>query len=345
MRTQQVTQPNAQHEVLIEAVENHMPEVIVVDEIGTRLEAEAARTIAQRGVQLVATAHGHTLENVIKNPSLVELVVRAAPRRLFYPFRRNLTSRVSPAKNANHDTPDPHAGRHRGGDARGRRGEAPRGAEDCAGAAGPADVQRCCGDARHRAVEGAPGCCCGGGRDARRAHARDAAAHGGGGRGGADAAELRRGDAGRGGGVGGVCGVRGAAGDPQGRRRRSVVVLVLHGCASPRSHTHTTPPEGKNAPAEGDNGSIHLSPPAFRLLHASCPPPRADGASPSRADKRTGGQDVVRLFAYGLDVEALKRVVVSLGLTARLELTQSLEEADAVLALKQRVKARCSPIV
>lgn len=54
---------------------------------------------------------------------------------------------------------------------------------------------------------------------------------------------------------------------------------------------------------------------------------------------------MVRLFAYGLDVEALKRVVVSLGLTARLELTQSLEEADAVLALKQRVKARCSPIV
>lgn len=75
-RRMQVTEPDAQHEVLIEAVENHMPEVIVVDEIGTRLEADAARTIAQRGVQLIGTAHGHTLENVIKNPSLVELVVR-----------------------------------------------------------------------------------------------------------------------------------------------------------------------------------------------------------------------------------------------------------------------------
>lgn len=64
---------------------------------------------------------------------------------------------------------------------------------------------------------------------------------------------------------------------------------------------------------------------------------RADGASIGRADKRA---DVVRLFAYGLDVDALKRVVVSLGLTSRLELTQSLEDADAVLALKQRVKAR-----
>lgn len=59
---------------MIEAVENHMPEVIVIDEIGTNEEALAARTIAQRGVQLIATAHGHTLENLTKNPSLVELV-------------------------------------------------------------------------------------------------------------------------------------------------------------------------------------------------------------------------------------------------------------------------------
>lgn len=87
-RRMQVTEPDGQHEVLIEAVENHMPEVIIVDEIGTRLEAEAARTIAQRGVQLVATAHGHTLENVLKNPSLVELVVRAADTRTAGPLAR-----------------------------------------------------------------------------------------------------------------------------------------------------------------------------------------------------------------------------------------------------------------
>jgi stage III sporulation protein SpoIIIAA len=59
---------------LIEAVENHMPQVIVIDEIGTKLEAMAASTIAQRGIQLVATAHGITIENLIMNPSLEMLV-------------------------------------------------------------------------------------------------------------------------------------------------------------------------------------------------------------------------------------------------------------------------------
>src|SRR5260221_13342994 len=63
-----------QHAVMIEAVENHMPEVIVIDEIGTQLEAEAARTIAERGVQLIATAHGQTLENLLVNPTLNDLL-------------------------------------------------------------------------------------------------------------------------------------------------------------------------------------------------------------------------------------------------------------------------------
>ena len=73
-RRMQMTTPDAQHAVMIEAVENHMPQTIVVDEIGTELEAAAARTIAQRGVQLIATAHGHTLQNVVQNPCLVSLV-------------------------------------------------------------------------------------------------------------------------------------------------------------------------------------------------------------------------------------------------------------------------------
>jgi len=73
-RRMQVSHPEQQHRVMIEAVENHMPEVIVIDEIGTEAEALAARTIAQRGVQLVATAHGNELENVMKNPSLNDLV-------------------------------------------------------------------------------------------------------------------------------------------------------------------------------------------------------------------------------------------------------------------------------
>ena len=73
-RRMQVATPAKQHAVMIEAVENHMPEVIIIDEIGTELEAQAARTIAERGVQLVGTAHGNTLENLIMNPTLSDLV-------------------------------------------------------------------------------------------------------------------------------------------------------------------------------------------------------------------------------------------------------------------------------
>ncbi len=73
-RRMQVARPELQHQVMIEAVENHMPQVIVIDEIGTELEALAARTIAERGVQLIGTAHGNRLENLIKNPTLSDLV-------------------------------------------------------------------------------------------------------------------------------------------------------------------------------------------------------------------------------------------------------------------------------
>ncbi len=73
-RRMQVPSPERQHAVMIEAVENHMPEVVVIDEIGTELEAAAARTIAERGVQLVATAHGNTLENLMLNPTLSDLI-------------------------------------------------------------------------------------------------------------------------------------------------------------------------------------------------------------------------------------------------------------------------------
>lgn len=73
-RRMQVPSPDQQHAVMIEAVENHMPEVIIVDEIGTEAESQAARTIAERGVQLIATAHGHRLENLLKNPTLTDLL-------------------------------------------------------------------------------------------------------------------------------------------------------------------------------------------------------------------------------------------------------------------------------
>ncbi len=73
-RRMQVATPSLQHEVMIEAVENHNPEAIVIDEIGRELEAAAARTIAERGVQLIGTAHGNTLENLLLNPTLADLV-------------------------------------------------------------------------------------------------------------------------------------------------------------------------------------------------------------------------------------------------------------------------------
>jgi stage III sporulation protein SpoIIIAA len=73
-RRMQVATPSQQHEVMIEAVENHNPEAIVIDEIGRELEAQAARTIAERGVQLIGTAHGNSLENLLLNPTLSDLV-------------------------------------------------------------------------------------------------------------------------------------------------------------------------------------------------------------------------------------------------------------------------------
>jgi stage III sporulation protein SpoIIIAA len=73
-RRMQVSQPEKQHAVMIEAVENHTPEVIIIDEIGTEEEAAAARTINERGVMLIGTAHGNALENLLKNPTLVDLV-------------------------------------------------------------------------------------------------------------------------------------------------------------------------------------------------------------------------------------------------------------------------------
>ena len=73
-RRMQVAKTELQHKIMLEAIENHMPQVIVIDEIGTELEALAARTIAEKGVQLVGTTHGNCLENLIKNPSLSDLV-------------------------------------------------------------------------------------------------------------------------------------------------------------------------------------------------------------------------------------------------------------------------------
>ncbi len=73
-RRMQVPKTEFQHQIMIQAVENHMPQVIIIDEIGTELEVLAARTIAEKGVQLVGTTHGNCLENLIKNPALSDLI-------------------------------------------------------------------------------------------------------------------------------------------------------------------------------------------------------------------------------------------------------------------------------
>jgi len=73
-RRMQVTKPELQHQIMIEAVENHMPEVIIIDEIGTELEVNAVQTIAEKGIQLIGTTHGNCLENLIKNPTLSALI-------------------------------------------------------------------------------------------------------------------------------------------------------------------------------------------------------------------------------------------------------------------------------
>lgn len=73
-RRLQVPEPLLQHKVMIEAVENHMPEVIIVDEISTKAEAFACQSIAERGVMLIGTAHGETLKNMLKNPNISDLV-------------------------------------------------------------------------------------------------------------------------------------------------------------------------------------------------------------------------------------------------------------------------------
>ena len=99
-RRMQVPHVAHQHDVMIEAVENHMPEVIVIDEIGRMEETLAARTIAERGVQLIATVHGNTLDNLIANPSMSDLIGGVQTVTLGdEEARRRRTQKPSPSAN------------------------------------------------------------------------------------------------------------------------------------------------------------------------------------------------------------------------------------------------------
>ena len=132
-RRMQVRTPSLQHEVMIEAVENHMPQVIVIDEIGTELEAQAARTIAERGVQLIGTAHGNNLDNLMLNPTLSR-PHRRDPER--HPRRRGGPPPADPEERPraqgaadlrrDHRDPGPRAGHRPRRRRRHRRRDAPR---------------------------------------------------------------------------------------------------------------------------------------------------------------------------------------------------------------------------
>jgi hypothetical protein len=171
-RRMQVADASRQHDVMIEAVENHMPEVLIVDEIGTEAEALACRTIAERGVVLIGTAHGCFLENLIKNPTLsggwacVTGCAGAARAQGGAPVRL-LTRRPLPRACCLHNAPT--GARHtplntlarrpggwRGvGDAGRRGGAQPRHAEERAGAPRAAHLPHRGGDAGPRGVGGA----------------------------------------------------------------------------------------------------------------------------------------------------------------------------------------------
>ena len=164
-RRMQVRTPSLQHEVMIEAVENHMPQVIVIDEIGTELEAQAARTIAERGVQLIGTAHGNNLDNLMLNPTLSRPDRRDPERD---PRRRGGAPPADPEERAraqgaadvrrHRRDPGPRAGR---GPQRRRRDRSTRccagtrSRPSCAGATRKASTDRRAGRGRRRASSSA----------------------------------------------------------------------------------------------------------------------------------------------------------------------------------------------
>ena len=165
-RRMQVRTPSLQHEVMIEAVENHMPQVIVIDEIGTELEAQAARTIAERGVQLIGTAHGNTLDNLMLNPTLSDLIggiqsvtlgdEEARRRRT---QKSVLERKAPPTFDVDHRDPGPRArARPRRRRRHGRR-DAPRRRQSrrsCAGATRRASTARSRGRGPRRASSSRP---------------------------------------------------------------------------------------------------------------------------------------------------------------------------------------------
>ena len=295
-RRMQVATPASQAGVMIEAVENHMPEVIVIDEIGTQEEAAAARTIAERGVQLIATAHGNTLENLLQNPTLSDLVggIQAVTLSDEEARRRRTQKTVLERKAPptfdvliEIQSKDALAVHHRVAEVVDRllRGVAPR--PELRTRTGDGDVEIQAPDA---------------GDDGRA----EAAAFSGSGRGGRGGAAW--GDAGR---------SEATSNGEAPRRAREGGVASSHAGADDRPRGE---PRRQGAPRAKHDGGERRS--------ARWPGAAVDDVAPGRASR------ILRVFPYAVSRSRLERAVRKFGVPAYV--VQDLAQADVILTTKSQ---------
>mmetsp|Transcript_11167 Transcript_11167/g.44958 ORF Transcript_11167/g.44958 Transcript_11167/m.44958 type:complete len:751 (-) Transcript_11167:91-2343(-) len=317
-RRMQVPVPDRQHDVLIEAVQNHTPQVVIVDEIGTTLEASAARTISQRGVQMIATAHGHTLENLLKNPALNDLVGGVVSVTLGDDEARRRRVQKSVLE---------------------REGPPTFGA-----AVEMVDIGRwrvhldvgvavdtlLAGYAPHVELRTLD-------TDTRRVRVQPYLGGGEIQTGGSYAAMF-----GAGGAVGGGTGFGASVdrtlgvGDPSFWGDVSASGFSFPQAAPTGGIPRRTP----RAPG-GEKGEVASSSSLAAREVADAAAARSGGVKkgPSTAtDDPDGDQSVFRIYPHELDCDALEEVIASLALEDRVSLTDQLEDASAVLAVKARVK-------
>lgn len=290
-RRMQVPVPEEQHKVMIEAVENHMPEAIFIDEVGSEAEALAARTIAQRGVQLIATAHGNELENVMKNPSLSDLVggitsvtlgddeakrrgvqksilEREAPPTFDVAVEMESRDRWKVHLDVAYAVDQLLQGREAGAEVRER---------DADGRiwAWPEDAATSSSDEEDQAA--------------------------------ATAAAIE------------------AAGDLADRARRR---------KGARLDVETQPfPEAALAAARGQ------ALPAAAQRDRETPPPPAKASSFAKAAPAAAGAPALRVYPYGVDSDSVLSVADALNMSGRLAIATQIQDADAVLATRAKLKA------
>lgn len=317
-RRMQVPVPDRQHDVLIEAVQNHTPQVVIVDEIGTELEAKAARTISQRGVQMIATAHGHTLENLLKNPALNDLVGGVVSVTLGDDEARR--RRVQKSVLEREGPPTFGAAVEMVDIGRWRVHLDVGVAVDTLLAGYAPHVELRTLDADTRRVRVQP--YLGGGEIQT---------------GGSYAAMF-----GAGGAVGGGTGFGASVDRTLGVGGPSFWGDVsASGFSFPQAApTGGIPRRTPRAPG-GEKGSTVASSSSLAAREVADAAAARSGVSPKRptaTDDPDGDQSVFRIYPHELDCDALEEVIASLALEDRVSLTDQLEDASAVLAVKARVK-------